>query len=268
MADISTVETPKASPKAKQYGLGARLIGEGLVVLVIAGWWYLSLDLPDYVMPSPQAVGKALLDLFIDPDRLVHVLTSAARVVIAVIAAVVFGTILALLPRRWPDLQLVIDDGVRPILNSFPSVGWAILAVIWFQVSNLSVIFVEVMILIPFCLINISEGLKELDRELMEMGQSFTRNRRRVFLRIMLPLLAPYLMGAVRMSYGVGWKLALVAELFGTTTGLGYLMLQAQTIGNAAAVFATCFAIIVMFITGERLVIDPLSRLVRRESAR
>jgi NitT/TauT family transport system permease protein/sulfonate transport system permease protein len=75
-------------------------------------------------------------------------------------------------------------------------------------------------------------------------------------------------MGAVRMSYGVGWKLALVAELFGTTTGLGFLMLQAQTIGNAAAVFATCFAIIVMFIAGERLIIDPLSRLVRRETAR
>jgi NitT/TauT family transport system permease protein/sulfonate transport system permease protein len=44
-------------------------------------------------------------------------------------------------------------------------------------------------------------------------------------------------------------------------------MLQAQTIGNAAAVFATCFAIVVMFVAGERLIIDPLSRRVRRESA-
>jgi len=119
---------------------------------------------------------------------------------------------------------------------------------------------IEVMILTPFCLINIDEGLKELDAEVTEMGRSFTRSRARMLTKIVLPLLAPYLVAAVRMSYGVGWKLALVAELFGSTTGLGFLMLQAQTIGDAATVFATCFTIVLMFVLGERLLIDPLSR--------
>jgi NitT/TauT family transport system permease protein/sulfonate transport system permease protein len=120
------------------------------------------------------------------------------------------------------------------------------------------------MILIPFCLINVAEGLRQLDVELSEMGKSFTRNSVRVFFRITLPLILPYLLAAVRMSYGVGWKLCLVAELFGTNSGLGFIMLRAETVGDAATVFASCFAIVLLFVVGERLLIDPLTRLVRR----
>lgn len=250
-------------PRHRNDSWAARAIGEILVVLVIAGWWYLSQGLPEFVMPSPQAVGKSLLELFVDRAQLVHVAMSTVRVLISVILAVVIGSALAFLPRRWPVMRMVIDEGVRPILNSFPSIGWAILAVIWFGVSNTTVIFIEVAILTPFCLINMDEGLKEIDRDLTEMGHSFTRNKRRVLFRITLPLLAPYLMGAVRMAYGVGWKLSLVAELFGATTGLGFLMLQAQTVGDAATVFATCFAIIILFVAGERLLIDPIDRRLK-----
>jgi len=239
-----------------------RAIGDSLIVIAIFLWWLLSLGLPEFVMPSPLAVGRALVDLFIDPNQLVHVAASLLRVVAAVCVAVVIGTALAMLPWRWPVLRLVVSDGIRPVLNAFPSVGWAVLAVIWFQVSNTTVIFIEVAILTPFCLINIDEGIKEIDLDLSEMARSFTRSRFRIFFKITLPLLAPYMLAAVRMSYGVGWKLALVAELFGTTKGLGFLLLQAQTVGDASTVFATCFAIVIMFIVGERLLIDPLARLV------
>jgi NitT/TauT family transport system permease protein/sulfonate transport system permease protein len=243
-----------------------RLIGDSLILVAIGLWWLGSRGRPGLVMAGARAVGRALLDLFIDPEQLAHVAMSALRVVASVCIAVVIGTALAMLPRRWPALRLVIHDCIRPVLNSFPSVGWAILAVIWFRVSDWSVIFIEVMILTPFCLINIDEGLKELDAEVTEMGRSFTRSRWRMLTKIVLPLLAPYLVAAVRMSYGVGWKLALVAELFGSTTGLGFLMLQAQTIGNAATVFATCFAIVLLFVLGERLLIDPLARMFKAKA--
>src|SRR5688572_21999172 len=102
MAENSAEQPSSPISRSRHYGLLSRLIGDGLVVLLIASWWYLSLGLPDYVMPSPQAVAVTLLDLFIDPSKLAHVLTSAARVVTAVLVAVALGTALALLPRRWP----------------------------------------------------------------------------------------------------------------------------------------------------------------------
>ncbi len=239
-------------------------LAEGLIILVIAAWWVFSRDMPDYILPGPGAVARETARLFFVPDLLFHTVSSTARVVIAVILAVVIGTFLAILPQRFPILSVIIHERIQPFLNSFPSVGWAIVASIWFGPSNETIVFVEMAILIPFCLVNVAAGLRELDTEMIEMARSFTRSRVKVFFKVTLPLLMPYIVAALRIAYGVGWKIALVAELFGTESGLGFLMQRAQTMSDAATVFAACFAVVIVFIAGEKLVIDPLSRRFRK----
>ncbi len=238
----------------------ARLVGEGLVVAALIAWWVLTLGLPEFILPNPLSVGSRLLDLFISPNFLQHTFASTWRVVVSVIAALLIGGALAFLAARVPLLQTIVDERIKPVLNSFPSIGWAILAAIWFPPGNFGVIFVETLILIPFCLINISEGLREIDRELMEMGRSFTRKRLRILRRLIVPLLLPYVLAALRIAYGIAWKIALVSELLGAPSGLGYLMLRAQTAADTPTFLATCFAIVAIFIAGERLIIVPLER--------
>ena len=89
-------------------------------------------------------------------------------------------------------------------------------------------------------------------------------SRVKVFVKLTLPLLLPYIVSALRIAYGVAWKIALVSELFGTGTGLGYLMGEAQQSAKPALLYACCFAIVLIFFAGEKLVLDPLSRRVRR----
>ncbi len=238
-------------------------LAEGLIVLALVGWWAFSRDLPAYILPGPGAVATETGRLFVVPDLLSHTVDSTLRVVIAVILSVVIGTVLAILPQRFPVLRVIVHERIQPFLNSFPSVGWAIVASIWFGPSDETIVFVEAAILIPFCLVNVSAGLHELDRDMIEMARSFTRNRRKVFFMVTLPLLMPYIIAALRIAYGVGWKIALVAELFGTESGLGFLMQRAQTMSDAATVFAACFAVVIIFIAGEKLVIDPLARRFR-----
>jgi len=244
-------------------GLAERGLAEGLIVAALFGWWALSRDMPSYILPGPLEVARATGQLFTSPEMLSHTLASTLRVVAAVLLATVIGTGLALLPERFPILRVIVHERVQPFLNSFPSVGWAIVASIWFGPSNGTTIFVETAILVPFCLVNVSTGLREIDREMIEMARSFTRNRARIFFKVTVPLLMPYIVAALRIAYGVGWKIALVAELFGTESGLGFLMQRAQTQSQAGIVFATCFAVVIVFIAGEKLVIDPLARRYR-----
>jgi NitT/TauT family transport system permease protein len=237
-----------------------RLIGEGLVVVALVAWWALARGLPEFILPGPIAVGRRMLDLFVTPEFLWHLFASAWRVVASIAIALVIGGGLAFLAHGVPWLDTVVDARIKPVLNSFPSIGWAILAAIWFEPGDFGVILVEVAILIPFCLINIAEGLRNIDRELMEMGWSFTRHRGRILWRLTLPLLVPYGLSATRIAYGIAWKIALVAELLGAPNGLGYLMLRAQTAADSTTFLATCLAIVLIFIAGERLVIVPLER--------
>lgn len=238
----------------------SRMTAEGLVVLALVGWWLLARTMPEFIMPGPGAVALKIWTLFTDPIYIDHVVVSTLRVVAAVFLSVLLGSVLAFLPRWLPVMEVIVHERIRPLLNSFPSVGWAILAVIWFGPSDGTIVFVMVMILTPFCLINVSEGIRELDAELLEMARSFTRRRIAVLFKVTLPLLVPYFVSALRIAYGVGWKIALVAELFGASSGLGFLLQQAQQVADATTVFATCLAIVVIFWTGEKLVIDPLSR--------
>jgi NitT/TauT family transport system permease protein len=228
----------------------------GLLVL----WFYGTRHLPSYVLPGPGAVTERLLVLFTDPVFLSHTLASTWRVIASVIIALVIGGGIALLHRSVPVLDWIIRGGIVPFLNSFPSIGWAILAALWFKAGHFSIIFVQVAILTPFCIINIAEGLRQLDPEALEMARSFTRKRGRVFHTVTVPLMLPYLLGALRISYGIAWKISLVAELLGSTSGLGYLMLQAQGSADMTTVIATCFAIVILFVTGERLLLEPLAR--------
>ena len=241
-----------------------RMLGEGIVVLALIGWWAFARHLPEFILPGPLPVARRLAELFVTPDFLRDALTSTWRVLVSIALAMIIGGGLAFLAHGVPSLEGVVDRRIKPVLNSFPSIGWAILAAIWFEPGSFGVIFVETAILIPFCLINIAEGLRNVDRELMEMGRSFTRSRARVLWRLTLPLLVPYGLSATRIAYGVAWKIALVAELLGATNGLGYLMLRAQTAADSATFLATCFAIVLIFIAGERLVIVPLERRFAR----
>jgi NitT/TauT family transport system permease protein len=237
-----------------------RLIGEGLVMLALIAWWAIARELPEFILPGPIAVARRLADLFMTPDFLWNLFASTWRVLVSIALALLIGGGLAFLAHDIPWLESVVDQRIKPVLNSFPSIGWAILAAIWFEPGDFSVIFVEVAILIPFCLINIAEGLRNADADLMEMGRSFTRNRARMLWRLRLPLLVPYGLSATRIAYGIAWKIALVAELLGAPSGLGYLMLRAQTAADSTTFLAICFAIVLIFIAGERLLIVPLER--------
>lgn len=238
----------------------AHAIGDGLVLAFLAAWWLTARGLPSFVLPGPVETGQALVALFIDPHFLGDTAISLARIVLSVALAVLFGGVIATVARYVPSSFYAIHRRLMPVLNSFPSVGWAILATFWFVPGTTSVLFVEVLILTPFCAIALAQGLADMDQELIEMGRSFSRATLPVALRIALPLLMPYVMSSVRIAYGVGWKIALVAELFGADRGLGYLMLRAQVTSDTAMVLATCLAIVVIFAGGERLVIEPLAR--------
>lgn len=235
-------------------------VADALVVASLAAWAAGASKLPAFVLPGPLSVARRLMELFTQPAFLEHTLASTWRVVLSVGLALVIGASLALAARAMPALDGIISGLIQPFFNAFPSIGWAILAAIWFRPGHLSIIFVQVAVLIPFCLINIAEGLRQVDREMLEMATSFTRRRARILLRVGFPLLLPYVIGALRIAYGVGWKIGLVAELLGSTSGLGYLMLRAQGSADMVTVVAACLSIVVLFWLGERLIIDPLAR--------
>ena len=239
----------------------SRLYADLLVVVAIAAWWLTARSLPD-VLPGLGAVTRAIFDLATDPEFWSNAGVTGLRVFAAVILATLIGSAIGLLPRYLPWTGGIVDDVLAPFFSSFPGIAWAILGTIWFGVTTQAVLIVQILIVLPFALVNVAEGAKAIGVEEVEMGRSFTRRRWAVFWRIELPLLSPFILASVRIAYGVCWKISLIAELFGAHSGLGYLMQLSQDEGQIDRIIAICLWIVAFVILGERFIIDPLSRFV------
>jgi NitT/TauT family transport system permease protein len=256
-----------ASPAGKSSALGRlaayRLVTDGVPLALLVAWYLLSLRMPEYVLPSPFKVVVRTFELLaVNPTLFQHTYISLARVLASVFLALLVGSSVVLLARYvWLSKGLVIDR-LLPTLNAFPTLGWAILGLYWFGVGDSSVIFVQVAILLPFSMINMWEGLKTLDEETMEMAYSFTRRRWKVLGKVVLPLLLPYLFASLRVSYGVSWKVALIAELFGSSIGLGYLLNYSRQQFDSSMLFATILTLVILVYAVDKLIFERLEHRI------
>lgn len=228
------------------------------IAALLAGWAWVANGQPEYVLPGPLAVLEGVSRFIYEPQLAAQAGISLFRVVLSVAAAMMIALILAGMVRRWRILDEVIERRILTFFNAFPSVGWAILGVIWFQISNTTVIFVQVAIILPFCLINALAGFRQIDPDMDELGHSLTRSVWRRFRLLSLPLVAPFLLSGLRVAYGICWKIALVAELFGASSGLGYQLARAQSVSDATMVFACCIVIVLIFLITDLLFLKPL----------
>lgn len=243
-----------------------RLFADAVFLFVLFGWTMTAWSLPTGVFPSPLDVGKAALELAGRADFWWNAGATASRVVFAVAVATLIGTTIGLLPRYLPLTGGIVDDVLAPFLSAFPGIAWAILGTVWFGVTPRAVLVVQILIILPFALVNVAEGAKQIGSEPIEMARSFTRRRIPVFWRVELPYLIPFIMAAARISYGVCWKISLIAELFGAHSGIGYMMQMSQDLGAVDQIVSLCFYVVLFVMVGERLVLDPISHFFEDRS--
>jgi len=242
----------------------ARLAGHVFTLLVLGAWAVWGLSVQSYQMPGPLDILRRLADFFTDWRELRHMFISFGHIIGAVALSFVVGSACAFLAFYLPRTRLMMHGRLTPFLNSFPGIGWIMLAIIWLGVNDLTVVFVISMVLVPFAILNMREGLDAIDAELMEMGNSFTRSRWRIFRTLVVPSLYPFVFATLRVSFGVAWKVALTAELFGGNTGFGYLLNLARNDFDTPLIFGIILIIIAFVYSTDRWVFVPVQRRLAR----
>lgn len=240
--------------------LAAHLFTLGVLII----WEAYSLTVEPFVLPGPVPVAVRLYEFLTTYSLLKQAFASFAHIFAAMAISFVVGSGLAFLAHYAPSFRLAVHGRLSPFLNSFSGIGWTLLAIVWFGVNDLTVVFAISVVLTPIAIINMREGLETLDQELLEMSASFTRNRWREFARIVFPALMPFVFATARISFGVSWKVTLAAELFGGRTGLGYLFNLARQDFDMALILVVIIVIIAFVYGADRLVFAPLQARLSR----
>ena len=74
----------------------------------------------------------------------------------------------------------------------------------------------------------------------------------------------PYLLAGMKIGFGLALKVSVVAEIFGVTSGIGYVMNYSREILATQMVFVWALVMILVMTATDKLVFDMLSRRLDR----
>lgn len=80
------------------------------------------------------------------------------------------------------------------------------------------------LILLPTVAVQVREGVRSLDPRLSDMARAFRVSPGRTLRHVTLPQLWPSLLGAARVTLSLSWKMVVFGEVFGRTSGVGYMI--------------------------------------------
>lgn len=228
-----------------------------LVASLIGIWWLFSLSVPHYILPGPARVWQALTLIAANGDLWSNLGITLWRVtvgfVIAALVSLPLGIFLGANKRAGEFFEPVI-----PVMNTVSSAIWAIFAIIWFGISNATTIFVVFMTAMPLIITNVWQGTRTVNAEFIELAQVLRMPKWKVMTKIFLPTILPYFFSGARLAFGFGWRVSLVAETIGASSGVGYRLRQAADLIQTDQVFAWTLTLVVMMATLEMGLLKPL----------
>ncbi|MCW5771246.1 MAG: ABC transporter permease subunit [Rhodospirillaceae bacterium] len=241
-----------------------RLAVAVFVALILLAWYGVSLTVPPVLIPGPERVALRFAQMWTDWGYLTFAVDSFVHMVAAVTIAFVLGVGVALIGYFYAPANLAIYSRLAPFLNAFSGLGWAFLALIWFGITGSAVIFAAAAALLPLAIINAGAGLQQLNREAIEMAVSFSRHPGRRIWFVILPMMFPYLFATLRLCFGIGWQVVLVAELLNGSGGLGTVINVTRMRYATDMLFSAVFLILIIVYVTDRLIFARIQARLRK----
>jgi NitT/TauT family transport system permease protein len=230
-----------------------------VVVAILVVWSLVSWKYGAYVLPSPGHVLVGFVEILRSGEIWTHTAASLSRILVGFGGAVGVSLVLALAAFVSRTARGVVHDLVA-ILNATSVFVWIVISIIWFGLSHWAPIFTTFMITLPVVASNLVEGVESVDRRLLEMGDVYRLSGRQKFTAIVIPSTVPYLVAGMKIGFGLALKVSVVAEIFGVTSGIGYIMNYSREILATQMVFVWALVMILIMLVTDTLVFDTLSR--------
>ncbi len=232
-------------------------------LLFLVAWPVIAPMIPSRILPMPADVVEAMWEQLRDGSLLDAFWVSLARLAVGFVLALVVGTVVGLAMGMSPRIEAMLHDFVVVGLT-FPYLIWGLLVAMWFGFGPIGPVLVVFIAGLPYVILNASEGVRDVSKELRDMATAYEVPRERILRHLIVPSLSPFFFASLRYGLANGWKGLVLAEVFAATSGAGYVINEMREYGNFAGVvgFAVYFAIFSIVV--ERLVFGRLSRRVFR----
>jgi ABC-type nitrate/sulfonate/bicarbonate transport system permease component len=232
MTEIAERKTDKKSEweiRAARFASRENALGMSTIVGFLLLWtvvYWLEL-MPRWAFPSPWLVVLAFQELIAEGVLWTNTIASVSRQFTGVLLAALFGIPVGLALGASSTARaafLPICRMVYPI----PGIAWIPLAILWFGVGFKSTVFVIFFTGIWPIIFNTMAGVQTLSGQYTDVARVYLAPRGLYTRRILIPGSLPFIITGMRLTYGVGWRVIVGAEMISSIVGLGFMIDDAR----------------------------------------
>ena len=229
MADIASQRTTSPARRRRRAGWRDRALGLGTVIAFLLIWHgvYASEVFPKWAFPGPVQVAQALVATIKNGTLLENTWDSVVRQFVGVLLATVCGVPAGLLLGASPRSRAMFLPLCR-LFYPIPGLAWVPLAILWFGIGFNSTVFVIFFSGIWPILFNTMSGVMTLSGQYTDVARVFLAPRMLYVRKILLPGSLPFIITGIRLTYGVGWRVIIGAEMISSIHGLGFMIDDAR----------------------------------------
>ncbi|MEV0729809.1 ABC transporter permease [Polymorphospora sp. NPDC050346] len=255
VAGLDALELGPASKEGRAARLGRR-VWDSLwpkllaVALVIAGWQivYLTEWKPPFALPDPLTVFADMRELIPTAEFARAIGITMQRAVIGFLIAVVIGTLIGAAVARFRPLRAAIGSLITG-LQTMPSIIWFPFAILLFQISETTIMFVVIIGATPSIANGLISGIDYVPRVWLRVGKVLGMRGLNLYRFLILPASLPSFVSGLKQGWAFAWRSLMAGELLVIVAGqgsIGVLMQGAREFNNAPRLLSWIIVVLVI----------------------
>jgi NitT/TauT family transport system permease protein len=217
----------------------------GFLVLLLIVWEIVGPFINPIFFTYPTKIAVAFWDLTLSGELPYYLGQSLEVMVYGLISALVVGIPLGVAMARFKRLDWALDLPINA-LYATPLVAVVPLLVLWFGIYLKAKIIVVFLFAVFPVLINTYQGVRECDKNMLEVAKSFRSNEWRMWQDVLMPFAVPYIVAGVRLAIGRGLIGMIIAEFYTTISGLGFMITRYANVFEMDKVFVPVIVLMVL----------------------
>ena len=199
----------------------------GLPALIIAVWYAMTVNSDSFFVTDPVTLAKTFVDTWVGERFWNDVAPSLVRLAVGLVLAIGLGIGLGLLIGSFTWLRSLTEP-VLEFLRAIPPPVLVPILMLLVGINNEMKVLVIVSGSIWPVLLNTVEGVRSVDEVLLDTGRVYRITGWMRITRLVLPAAAPQMMAGIRQALSIGLILMVISEMFASSSGLGFTIVQFQ----------------------------------------
>lgn len=210
-------------------------------------WW------KPYAFPNPIGVWESLVTMVEQNLLLTAVSVSLRRAFSGFLLALFIGTIVGLALARIQILSVTFKSFILGI-QSLPSVCWVPFAILWFGLTEKSIIFVVVMGSAFSIAIAVESAIRNVNPLYIKAARTMGAKGKTLYFRVILPASLPALTTGLKQGWSFAWRALMTAEVMSASIGLGQALMMGRDLADINRVMLIIIIIILIGVVLDKCV--------------